>query len=803
MQQASSGRTGARTKVDDPVGGADQIEIVLDDDDGGPGAHQAIEDDEQTGDVPGVQTGGRLVEHQELFGERTSTEKPGQLDALRLASGKRGGRLTQRKVAQTNVTHRLKDADGGPVLLRRHLFHLGQQRSHLVNRELIKVGNRKLAIPETRHSGQHLVGEPLPGAGGAGNPGGGQVAHLDLDSAQTTAGGTGPLGPVKGKMGSGEAGLRTVVIADDIGQLGVGSRIGARVEADRLLVDHDRLEPRSIDGAAAHGLVIVQGRDQHILDQTALARAGDAGDSGQAAQGDRNIDVTKISQMGGAHSQEVVGFGTQRRRGNRLPQAKVAAGRRVGLPQTGRSATVKQLSSLGARPWPQIDRLVGYGGGPPVVLDIDDRTCEPAEGGQQAGDVVRVLPDGRLVEDVQHIFETAGHSHGQAHPLGLAARHGGGGAIEGDVTETDGDQGVDATDDFVAQALCRSRQFGVGEKGAELVDRKSEKVRQAHPGPAHGRRLGVHAGFPAALAAFAFAVLTDLVEMLRLERAEPGVAPGADRRAAEGLFDVRAMNLQSLDPEGRGRVNGLASPPGRGAFAQVGDFDLDIMGLGRIEFARATGTAIHKKRIPVELTFKQLEQSSVTAEDAAHEGGDYRYRALLGQTNQAIDDLVLAQNGKNGPAARAVALSKTGVEQPQQRMQTRSGSQYGTGIAVEQILTDGDGRAQAVDRADAGRSQALRRGTEGEDVEEAAIRFVVEGVEDQRGFTRSRDAGDNGQTVAEFSVDIAEIVLGGTLDTDRHKATFVILFAGVLILTIPALLCSVKRKTKGFLRTFR
>src|SRR5690348_48810 len=52
----------ARSHVDEVVGGGEQVEVVVDDDDRGPGVQQPVEHAGQGGHVERVQAGGRLVE---------------------------------------------------------------------------------------------------------------------------------------------------------------------------------------------------------------------------------------------------------------------------------------------------------------------------------------------------------------------------------------------------------------------------------------------------------------------------------------------------------------------------------------------------------------------------------------------------------------------------------------------------------------------------------------------------------------------------------------------------------------------
>ena len=55
-------RAAAWAHVDQVIGGGEQIQVVVDDDDRGPGVQQPVEHADQGGHVERVQAGGRLVE---------------------------------------------------------------------------------------------------------------------------------------------------------------------------------------------------------------------------------------------------------------------------------------------------------------------------------------------------------------------------------------------------------------------------------------------------------------------------------------------------------------------------------------------------------------------------------------------------------------------------------------------------------------------------------------------------------------------------------------------------------------------
>ncbi len=59
-------------------------------------------------------------------------------------------------------------------------------------------------------------------------------------------------------------------------------------------------------------------------------------------------------------------------------------------------------------------------------------------------------------------------------------------------------------------------------------------------------------------------------------------------------------------------------------------------------------------------------------------------------------------------------------------------------------------------------------GVGGEAFDVAALAFSVEGIEGERGFPGSADAGDDGELIAwDLDVDIFEVVLAGAGDADR------------------------------------
>src|SRR6185312_707199 len=90
-------------EIDEPVGVADYIEIVLNDDDGVAEIPQPMQHVEQFFDVLKVQPCCRLVEQVESSPGLALAEFASELNTLRFAAGERHCRLAKLDVAETNI----------------------------------------------------------------------------------------------------------------------------------------------------------------------------------------------------------------------------------------------------------------------------------------------------------------------------------------------------------------------------------------------------------------------------------------------------------------------------------------------------------------------------------------------------------------------------------------------------------------------------------------------------------------------------------------------------------------------------
>ncbi len=154
---------GARPDVDDVVGGAHRLLVVLDDDDRVAELAQPLERRDELGVVALVQADRRLVEDVEHADERRP-DLGRQPDALRLATAQRRRRALHRQVADADVLQEVQPlldlAQDEPrdVALGVCQLHLGQPRQRRADAQV-----RELVDRHPRHEHRARLG-PQPGA---------------------------------------------------------------------------------------------------------------------------------------------------------------------------------------------------------------------------------------------------------------------------------------------------------------------------------------------------------------------------------------------------------------------------------------------------------------------------------------------------------------------------------------------------------------------------------------------------------------------------------------------------------------
>ena len=103
--RATTGAT-FRTKVDDPVGGANDVEVVFDHQQGVAGIAQPLHAKQQLTDVVKMQAGRRLIEHVESLARSRPLQFGRKLHALGLAARQRRRWLPELQVAKPHVLQR-------------------------------------------------------------------------------------------------------------------------------------------------------------------------------------------------------------------------------------------------------------------------------------------------------------------------------------------------------------------------------------------------------------------------------------------------------------------------------------------------------------------------------------------------------------------------------------------------------------------------------------------------------------------------------------------------------------------------
>ena len=474
-----------RAQVDQPVGGADHVQVVLDHQHRIAAFQQFAQGAHQFGDVIEMQPGGRLVEHEQRAARGGGLpargralgrlrEEAGQLQALRLTTRQGRHRLSQLHVFEPHVDDRLQRADHVAVVRKQHgrlahgeIEHVGhvhraERRRILVrcrlalDRDLEDLGSIAFAVA-VRTAQVHV----------------GQELHLDMLEPGAAAGRAAPVARIEAEFRSGVAALprqwrRGEDFADRVPGADIARRIGARRFADRRLIDeHDVAQMVGAEQAVVHTRALGgaaemphQRRRQHILDQGRLARARNAGHADQPLQ--RKFD-RQVFQVVLARA-----FQDQPRRGGRhgpleshadvLARAEVRAGQRVGLAQFLHAAVEHDLPAALARPGAHVDDAVGRDHHRRIVFHHHQRVAriaQPLHGFGDAVHVARMQADAGLVEHEQRVDERSAERGGQVDALYFAARQRAALAIQRQIADAHVDQVLQAGGDLFVQQLER------------------------------------------------------------------------------------------------------------------------------------------------------------------------------------------------------------------------------------------------------------------------------------------------------------------------------------------------------------
>lgn len=165
----------------------------------------------------------------------------------------------------------------------------------------------------------------------------------------------------------------------------------------------------------------------NTVDKGGFARAGDAGDDSEEAEGELDIDVFEIVFAGADDAQEFArGFATFARRGELFFAGQVAAG--DGICVLGDfcwGASGDDFPALYTSAGADVHEIVALVDGVFVVLDYDDgvpQIAQVLEGIDEFVVVALVEANGGFVQHIEYALETAADLGGQADALSFATR---------------------------------------------------------------------------------------------------------------------------------------------------------------------------------------------------------------------------------------------------------------------------------------------------------------------------------------------------------------------------------------------
>ena len=282
-------------EVEEIVGVADDVEIVLDDDDGVAEAGKAVQNFEELANVVEVEAGGGLVEEIEGAAGLALGEFASELHALGFAAGERGGGLAEMDVAEADVNEGLQLlVDGGDVL---------EDGQRVFDREIEDVGDG-VAV-EFYGEGFLVVAATV--ADLAEDIYVGQEIHFDAALTFALAGFAASALHVEAEA----AGLVSALarfgqhgeeVADGGEDSGVGGGVGARRAADGRLIDLDNFVEllSAVDGFVCAGFFAAaveflgERTIEDVVDECRLSGAGDSRDDGHDAEREVRGDVLQV-----------------------------------------------------------------------------------------------------------------------------------------------------------------------------------------------------------------------------------------------------------------------------------------------------------------------------------------------------------------------------------------------------------------------------------------------------------------------------------------------------------------------------
>ena len=289
------------------IGELHHLQIVLHDDDGVPRLHQSAEGPHQRPYVVYVEAGGWLVKDEEAL-LRHPSEVGGELESLTLTAGERRRRLPQMDVPQPHIAQHLQPLqDGGDLLSL--LRERGEEVDRLLDGHLEEV----VDILVVEGHLEDVVLETLAVALLTEEPHVSHKLHLHGDIALALTIFAPTALAIEGEVSRSEAHLPSQWLLPHqrpqiIVEVDVGGRVGARAEAQRILIHilHpvDGIEVPSqplhlqLDAGEAVEQILAHPLVEQVLHQRTLAGAAHPGDHRDHPEGDGDVYILQIVPIG-------------------------------------------------------------------------------------------------------------------------------------------------------------------------------------------------------------------------------------------------------------------------------------------------------------------------------------------------------------------------------------------------------------------------------------------------------------------------------------------------------------------------
>ena len=520
------------------------------------------------------------------------------------------------------------------------------------------------------------------------------------------------------------------------------------------------------------------------MDEGRLSRARDAGHDVERAPPELGVDALEVAEAGADDGDRSVSRapGVPLRRGiPAVAEQEIARGARAGREkgQVRGRAFEQNPAAVLARAGAEIDEMVGGPHHGFVVLDHDDRVARVAEIPEDAEELLRIRgveAHGRLVEDVRHAAQPARRLSGQAEAPRVASREGVGGAIEGEMVEAEAQEDAGALQHGAADGLPGGalgvREREIAEERVEAAERQRSEVRDRAAVERDGESLGPEAPAAAGPAGEGAGEAEDVLVALAGERRihdrqdalvnaflpRPGGDPFPAHPRLEGMLAVGDADpvapveddvLLFVGQVLPGDVRAEAVGPADAVEDVHGDLGIDDVAARRGDGQRALAQALRR------IGHQETGIDPVLDPEAPAGGA-----GAAGRIER--EESALEADPRRG-------VAEAGEEEPEEVVDLGQGPDRGARPGRGRRTAQGQGRGEAGDAADVGPPELAHElaGVGRERLQVAAPRLLVDDVEGEGGFARSRNAGDDREpAVGDVDVDGLEVVFGSLADDD-------------------------------------